>query len=351
MKKNLLLLGLLVVLALAAYFIYQKNSASTLAGKPLSDFAISDTASVTKIFIADKQGKSVLLERIPGQRYWKLNGKYLARKDALDLLLETVNRLHVKGALPASGRDNMMRVLASSARKVEIYQGGDEPSKIYYIGTSTPDHMGTIMLLEIPGIGRSDEPYITYMEGFTGFLTPRFFSDENEWRYTGMFDYPNLDFTQVDVIDNMNPETSFCVNYYGGNSIGMQTGYNVYTNSFSTPIPVFDTLKVKNLLIQFKKVYFESYNTNLKLEAVDSINKTVPAYTLQVHEKSGTTKKVDLYKKRAAKRFLDENGNESPWDMDYFWGKNNEGELALAQRFVFSPLVAPLGFYLKPAGK
>jgi hypothetical protein len=89
----------------------------------------------------------------------------------------------------------------------------------------------------------------------------------------------------------------------------------------------------------------------LKLEAVDSINKTVPAYTLQVHEKSGVTKKVELYNKRAAKRYYDENGNESPWDLDYFWAKNNEGELALGQRFVFSPLLAPLGFYLKPAGK
>jgi hypothetical protein len=351
MKKNLLLLGLLVVLALAAYFIYKKDSASTLAGKPLSDFAIADTASVTKIFIADKQGKSVLLERIPGQRYWKLNGKYLARKDALDLLLATVNRLNVKGVLPEAGRDNMMRVLASSARKVEIYQGGDEPSKIYYIGTATPDHQGTIMLLEIPGIGRSDEPYITYMEGFTGFLTPRFFPDESEWRYTGMFDYPTMDFTQVDVIDNMNPETSFCVNYYGGNSIGMQTGYNVYTNSFSTPIPVFDTLKVKDLLIQFKKVYFETYNTYLKPEAIDSINRTVPAYTLQVHEKSGATKKVDIYNKRAAKRHFDDAGNVVPWDMDYFWAKTGEGEMALAQRFVFGPLVKPLGFYLKPTGK
>jgi hypothetical protein len=351
MKKNLLLLGLLIILALAAYFIYQKNSSSTLAGKPLSDFAIEDTSSVNKIFIADKQGGSVLLERVPGQRYWKLNGKYLARKDALDLLLATVSRLHVKGVLPESGRDNMMRVLASSAKKVEIYQGGDEPSKIYYIGTSTPDHMGTIMLLEIPGIGRSDEPYITYMEGFTGFLTPRFFADENEWRYTGMFDYPNLEFSQVDVIDNMNPETSFCVQYRGGNAIAMQTGYNVYTNAFSSSVPVFDTLKVKEFLIRMKKVHFDSYRTYLKPEAVDSINKTVPAYTIQVHENSGSLKKVDLYKKRAAKRFYDENGNESPWDMDFFWAKTGEGEMALAQRFVFSPLVAPLGFYLKPTGK
>ena len=131
----------------------------------------------------------------------------------------------------------------------------------------------------------------------------------------------------------------------------MQTGYNVYTNSFSTPIPVFDTLKVKDLLIQFKRVYFETYNTYLKPEAVDSINRTVPAYTLQVHEKSGNTKKVDIYNKRAAKRHYDDAGNETPWDMDYFWGKTGEGEMALAQRFVFSPLVRPLGFYLKPAGK
>jgi hypothetical protein len=351
MKKNILLLLALLVLGLVAYFIYKKDTGSTLAGQPLSEFGIADTASVTKIFIADKQGHSVLLERVPGQRYWNLNGKYLARKDAVDLLLETLNHLKVKGALAESSRDNMMKVLASSARKVEVYMGDDQPAKIYYVGSATPDHMGTIMLLEIPGIGRSDEPFITHMDNFTGFLTPRFFAVESEWRYTGYFDYPQLEINTVNIIDNAQPSNSFQVQYHGGNDIRLLTDYNVYTNEFITPIQEFNSIKVKDLLIQFKRVHFESYNTYLRPEAIDSMNKTMPAYTIQVMENTGKMKKLDLFNKRAAKRFFDENGNESPWDLDYFWARTDQGEMAMAQRFVFSPLVKPISYYLKPSGK
>ena len=347
MKRNIILLIAFVVLGAAAIFIYKKQTGSTLSGQPLTEFAIQDTASISKIFLTDNNGKTVTIERTPNNGLWTLNGKYKARRDAVNNLLQTINRIRVRGAVSAASRDNMMRVLASAGKKVEIYTGGDEPAKIYYVGTSTPDHMGTVMLLEIPGIGRAEDPYITHMEGFTGFLTPRFFTDEMEWRYTGYFAYPNLEFSEVQVIDNYNPQNSFGVQYKGGNNISLFAGYQPGVQAFSTSIPNYDSVAVKDLLILFKKVHFDSYNTLLRREAIDSINKVVPAYTLRVKENTGKVKELNLYNKRAAKREFDAQGNESPWDGNFYWAKTEEGEFALAQKFVFNPILLPLGAYLK----
>ena len=103
------------------------------------------------------------------------------------------------------------------SKRVEIYQGGDEPSRIYYVGHSSPDKKGTFMMMEIPGMGRSEQPYIVHIEGNVGFLTPRFFAAEDEWRYTGLFRFPNLELSAVELQSFENPTKSHKITYAGGN--------------------------------------------------------------------------------------------------------------------------------------
>lgn len=349
MKKNILLIVVLAALSVVAYIVYSKNSSSTIKNQELAQFAIEDTASIDKIFIVDSQGKSVLLEKVAGERLWNLNRKYKARKDAIDLLMDTFKRIRIRGNLAPKAAENMVRVMSSSAKKVEIYQGGDEPSKIYYVGPATPDHVGTIMVLEIPGKGRSEEPLITHIEGFTGFLTPRFFTDESEWRYTGYYEFPNLEFKQVEVIDNYNPAQSFSIAYDGGNNISLKGGYQAATNQFTQTINNFDSLAVKDYLLLYKKVHFDSYNTYLKPEAIDSISKVLPAYFIRVTDNQGKTKELTIYLKRAVKRHLDDKGNIIPWDMDFHWARGENGEFALAQRFVFNPILIPIQAFTQQA--
>lgn len=346
MKKNIILLAVLVSLGVFAFFMYQKSSKGSLADKPLSDFAIADTASVNKIIITDHQGGKATLERIPGNKLWQLNGKYFAREDAINLLLKTFNRIRIRGNVSDSMRDNMLKLLATSGKRVEIFTGGNEPAKIYYIGVPTPDHTGTVMLLEIPGIGRSEEPYVTHIEGFTGFLSTRFFTSEQEWRYTGVFNYPNLEFSQVDVIHHTAPAESFRVSYSNQSGIGMYTGYDQSTGEFGHKEPRVDSLALRDFLLGLKKVHFESFNTQLSQAQTDSIRNVSPSYSIIVYELSGKTNKVDLYLKPPVKQLIDENGKLIPFDMDYFWGKTEDGEIGMAQTYNFSPMVYPASYYL-----
>lgn len=344
MKKNLILAVLLAGLMVAAGIIYFQSHTGTLADEPLSNFAIEDTAKVNKIIITDHLGKVATLERIPGQSLWQLNGKLQAREDAVSLMLKTFNRIRIRGNVSDSSRDNMMKLLATSSKRVEIFTGGDEPAKIWYVGIPTSDHTGTIMLLEIPGIGRSEEPYIVHMEGFTGFLSTRFFTNETEWRYTGIFEYPHLEVRMVRMINHLIPEDSWEVRFAGGNALEL---WRCNASGVAETKAVrFDTTAVKNQLLLFKKVHVESFNTQLNQQQADSLRNAAPAYTLAVTDNNGVTATIDLLLKPTLKPIEDDYGNIIPFDLSYYWGRTQEGEIAMAQSYNFSPLLNPIAKFV-----
>ena len=344
MKKNSILLLVLAGLAIAAGVVYFQSHTSTIADEPLTDFAIEDTAKVNKVVITDHLGKVATLERVPGERLWLLNGKLEAREDAVNLMLKTFNRIRIRGNVSDSSRDNMLKLLASSSKRVEIFTGGDEPAKIWYVGIPTPDHTGTVMLLEIPGIGRSEEPYIVHMEGFTGFLSTRFFTNEMEWRYTGIFEYPHLEVSKVRMINHMIPTDSWEVRFSGGNNLELWSCNAA--GAHEKKALRFDTTAVKEQLLLFKKVHVESFNTQLNEIQTDSLRNAQPAYTLEVTDNQGTSTTIDLHLKPSKKPMEDDYGNIIPFDLDYFWAKTQDGEIAMAQSYNFSPLLNPIGKFV-----
>jgi hypothetical protein len=345
MKKNFLyILGLLAA-GIVAYVVLSKDRNSTIAEREDTAFAVEDTTAITRITITETTGRMAVLERNPAGGRWRLNGKYDARKDATDLMLYTLHEMRVRGPVSEAARENVIRVMASGSKRVEIFQGGDQPVKTIFVGHTTQDHTGTYMLLETPEGGRSEIPYVMHIEGFTGFLNSRFFADELEWRYTGIFDYPDLDIKAFRYIVPTLPQQSFEVTYAGGNNIQLHAGYN--GQNFAQNIAAFDTIKVKDLLVRLKKVHVESYNTLLKPEAQDSIRQTIPFVQLAVVDKNDQVNVLNLYQKRAAKTHYDANGTLIPYDLEYFWARTMQDEFALAQRFVFDPLTYPLEFYLK----
>ena len=176
------------------------------------------------------------------------------------------------------------------------------------------------------------------MEGFTGFLNPRFFAEEMEWRYTGIFDHPKLDIAKIEVQHSI-PDYSFDVTYNGGNKIALLHNQN--------SIEKFDSIKVKDFLLSFKKVHLESYRTFLKPSVEDSIRKMPPVVRINVYNTKGKKETVSLFLKRGKEGGVDANGMPTPWDAEYFWAMNDRGEIGLAQRYVFDPLTIPYQSFLK----
>ena len=196
------------------------------------------------------------------------------------------------------------------------------------------------MLLEIPGVGRSEEPYIVHMEGFTGFLSTRFFTNEMEWRYTGIFEYPHLEVSKGRMSNHMIPADSWEVRFSGGNNLELWScGAQGAT---STKAISFDTTAVKEQLLLYKKVHVESFNTQLSEQQTDSLQQAQAAYTLEVIDNKGKSTTIDLHLKPTKKAIEDDYGNIIPFDLDYFWAKTQDGEIAMAQSYNFSPLLNPI---------
>jgi len=82
---------------------------------------VQDTASVTKIFLADKKDRTILVEKIkPGE--WELNEEHKARNSAVNQLLETMKNLVPKYPVPEAAHNTIVSQLAAASVKVEVYQ-------------------------------------------------------------------------------------------------------------------------------------------------------------------------------------------------------------------------------------
>lgn len=188
-RRLLVLLLVLAVLGGIAWWLQQRTAPTTL-DVPLTDFAVPDTARVTRLFITDTKGHVSDLRR-EGDR-WTLNGRYDARQPLVDMALKTLLRVEVRSPVPKSTEPMVLRTMAGTSTKVEIYEGSNKPSKVWIIGHATKDHYGTYMVLEKPGEGRSSAPFVMGMGGFTGVLSPRFPATEDNWRSPNVFHYPDL---------------------------------------------------------------------------------------------------------------------------------------------------------------
>ena len=163
--NNRIIIILIILLSATAAYLYFGENKSTIK-EELRDFAVKDTASITKIFLVDKAQKSVTLIRGSDNK-WRVNSDYYARRDLIEVLLRTIHLIEVKSPISKASRNTVIKRLAAGATKVEIYQGDDQPSKVYYVGGATQNTMGTYMLLE-----GSSNPFITFVPSFYGIYPP-----------------------------------------------------------------------------------------------------------------------------------------------------------------------------------
>src|SRR5258706_8580783 len=159
MKKNRSVFIVTIVFVTIAAFLIYRNKGGTIR-KEDRDFAVKDTASVTKIFLADRSGNSVTLERQP-DGVWMVNNKYRARKEGIDLLLDCFKGISVQTRVAKAAYNSVVKELSSTGIKCEIYVNHkDKPLKVYYVGGSTNDILGTYMMLE-----NSTVPFVTEIPG------------------------------------------------------------------------------------------------------------------------------------------------------------------------------------------
>lgn len=324
-----------MVLAAAAFYLTQNSRTSTVR-KELRDFAIADTSTITKIFLASRTGTHSTLEK-NADGSWKVNGKFKARPDAINNLLQTMHKLEVYSPVASSGEPNVIKALATKATKVEIYQNNDhkKPTKVYYVGGPTQNQLGTYMLLE-----NSSKPFIMHIPGFKGYLSPRYFTSENEWRSREIFSFDRDEIASVGLKNYIIPEQSFTI--LNKSTAGEKHEFQLF-NAAGENISPIDTLKIASYLTFFEKIHFEGFDTAIKEEAKDSIIDSGPNFILNIKAKDGMEKSITMYNMPISKRSsvqIDRDGNPLTIDRDRFYGViEDEENFVVLQYYVFEKIL------------
>lgn len=329
--KNALSILIMCVLGFTAVFLVTKYQKSTLK-EELSDFAIEDTASIDKIFLSDKDGNKLLVERNTSGT-WTVNKSFEARPDAIKILLETIKQIRVKAPVGRASFNNVVKKLAVKSTKVEIYQKGNL-AKTYYVGGATEDLLGTYMMIE-----NSSAPFILHIPGFDGYLYPRYYAMPEMWRSTALYRYKAHEIGSVKFQDLKNEKLSWELQQ----NQGKITLFDYSGNS----IPQFDTLKAREFLTQFYNVNCEGYVKDIEPERKDSILNSPPKSIFTVKTTTGTAKELKCFTKKLLRETYDINGKLMDIDVDRFYGimNNNKKDLILLQNFVFDNLMVSVDYF------
>jgi hypothetical protein len=348
MKKNnritIIIAALLVVIA--GVLIWNNRYLSTLQGEA-SDFQVWDTASVTKIYLADRRENESLLER--QEDGWTLNGIYKAHPKQVNYLLTTLYKIRIKMPVSVASHDNIVKQLASQSTKVEIYQMvprinlfdriklfyHEKRTKVFYVGDATMDNSGTFMLKE-----GADKAYIVYIPSFRGFISTRFTANPDDWRDHTIFHEKLADIQSVEIDFNEDPEGSFRIDNIGRHQ------YKLTRLCDNKDLP-YDTLKVINFLTSFSDLRFEALFTNtMEQERIDSITSSPFVHNVVLTSKNGSTQDMKTFKKLVLNGVTDMSGDYGDVDHDRMYALIDGGkDFVLIQNYVFDKVLHDVRYF------
>ena len=348
MKKNnritIIVAALLVVLA--GVLIWNNRYLSTIQGEA-ADFQVWDTASVTKIYLADRRENESLLERHEGG--WTLNGTYKAHPKQVNYLLTTLYKIRIKMPVSVASHNNIVKQLATQSTKVEIYQMvpsinlfdkiklfyREKRTKVFYVGDATMDGSGTFMLKE-----GADKAYIVYIPSFRGFITTRFTANPDDWRDHTIFHENMADIQSVEIDFNADPEGSFRIDNLGKHQ------YKLTRLCDNQDLP-YDTLKVINFMSSFSDLRFEALFTNtMEQERMDSITSSPYVHYVVLTGKDGNVQDMKTFQKLVLNGVTDMGGELGDVDRDRMYALVDGGkDFVLIQNYVFDKVLHDVRYF------
>tara|TARA_B100001758_G_scaffold247807_1_gene267435 strand:+ start:14115 stop:15062 length:948 start_codon:yes stop_codon:yes gene_type:complete len=274
-------------------------------------FEVQDISSITKIFLADRRGNTITLDK--KEKNWSVNNQFEVRNDAISILLSTINNIRVKKPISKASFNNVIRYMATSGVSVEIFSG-DKIIKAYVIGSNTADHLGTYMMLR-----NSKEPYVVHIPSFNGFLSPRYgiqanMLDIQSWRSNNVF---NLEFDDIHYIkytDLLNNKSSYSL-----------SKKPITLRDYNNKTIALNKNNVLKLLNSFENLNCEAYKKDK-----NKIDFATPLQELIVNSDTLRTYRISK---------LNQNNNEDNFTVERKYATLNNGELMLIQDYVFNKVL------------
>jgi len=332
---------MVLLVAIAIGFLMTEKK-STILGND-SQFSVKDTANIVKVFMADKNNKSVLLER--GAKGWTLNGDLKAHEQNIDMLLQTLKSLEVKYPVPQKAHDNIVKIMAGNSVKIEVYKNDYrihigqlklfpyvDLARVFFVGNATQDNQGTYMFME-----NAKRPYVVSIPGFRGFVAARFTTEPKDWLSHEIFSVPYSRIEEVVVESPEQPNKSYHIRK-------LTSGYEIMSLSNRQILPVFDTVALFTFLDAFNNINYESLLDDMPETKIDSILQSEPVYIIKIKETGGKMHEIKTF--RMYSRYDQEEiyGFKPEYDLDRMYGWHNN-QMLMIQYFVFDKITRPIDFF------
>lgn len=324
--RTRLIIVFLIIGSLALYFfLSQRNKYTTVEDEDIT-FAFEKPEEITKIFIAQRNSDIPITIEKKGED-WVINGKYPAWKKKVDFLIyETFPKIKVKGPAPKAARANVISKMAVTGIKVEIYT--DDPSKPaseYYVGQATTNMLGTYFWKE-----GAKTPYVVYIPGLDGYLTPRYIYNEDEWISRTIFSEPREDIKRISVEYPANKMSGFVITQ-------LDSTIEISTDP-GNPTDI-NISAVRSFINHFEKLNFEGFASIYKDSVVKAVLETTPFVRVELENKAGKIVSMEAYYLPTYDRMhglYDNQGNMLKYDPNRFLAVvNNMNVPVVIQDYTF----------------
>ena len=301
-------LFLLIVIS-SIYLINNENR--KIKKEAEKKFSIENINEIDKVFLSDRKGNNVVLKK--DEDSWFINERFKVRKDAINTLLTTINEVEVQRPVSNTAYNNVIKQLATTGVKVEIYYKNN--IKTYTVGGSTSDHLGTYMLME-----DGENPYVVHIPGFNGFLSPRYGIqgyelDINNWRDNTVFEIDSENIKEISLKNYDNQNKSFRITNKPLKLLNI--------DSIATNYNIDKIIEYFNLFSKIECERYKGFDVDLSTERL--------LYKLNIKYKNNDDI-LDVY--TFSKR--NNNKNQSEPNVERFYARLNNGEIMLIQKYVFN---------------
>ena len=268
MKKNLLLLLILILAATGVFYLYKdRKDTSATIDRAESNFKIENVSQIGRIILTHKDGTRSDLRR--NGDHWMINDLHRARQTNIDHLLDGINKQHLEHIPNKAAVKNILPSMAVMGIHVEIFDLNGKELLNYYVGGVTQDERGTFFLKE-----GSAQPYCLHKPGFEGGLRARYNLAPVDWRDVRFWMEDNDRIDTLKVHYPKQREHSFVISKRGKN-------FNVDPMFSTTPRKEGEVSnRVRSYLTILSQLACEDY-INDAVEK-DSILQMVPFMTMEM---------------------------------------------------------------------
>ncbi|MEY4135659.1 MAG: hypothetical protein RL386_2009 [Bacteroidota bacterium] len=300
------------------------------------DFKITDVQRIGKIFLAHRDGAQTVLERQGDS--WTFNGRWKARQDAVENLLDALARLQVQYKPAAAAVPEMVRSLATEGIKVEVYDRRQKLLKAYYIGGGSVDERGVFAILE-----GAEQPYVAHLDGWEGNPRFRYSLKGDDWRDRAIFSENPDRITSVSIEYPAQRNQSFRLAKQNGKFEVMP--FFPITPKIQSPLR---PAAPERFLSAFEVVAAEDFRNAYPQK--DSIMQTIPFAVITVKNSTGKTAVAKLYPIFPEPSAPDTKTGalpERPEELERYFVAVGEGDFMLAQHRVIRKILWGYPFFFE----